>query len=194
MYVCLFLLIFSTNCIYILQDEHTLEWKEFYTRTNITTANAESGLSAKDAAKRLASNGPNVLTPPHQTPKFILFLQTLVAGFNVLLWIGGAAAILSYGLETTQKADADKSNVRLFKINIAKTLFLFLSALSRHCSIFCCDNNKLLSILSRRPIEQHNGRICKNGAAEMHGAFCTLIAVYKRVNCMFLGYTRRTTR
>ena len=56
------------------------------------------GLSQEVAAKRLTQNGPNMLTPPKQTPEIVKFLVQLFGGFSILLWFGSFLCFIAYGI------------------------------------------------------------------------------------------------
>ena len=71
------------------------------------------GLSEKEAANRLLQNGPNVLTPPKQTPEFVKFLKQLFGGFAILLWTGSFLCFIAYGIEEGTSSEASKDYVSM---------------------------------------------------------------------------------
>ncbi|HEU4947180.1 MAG TPA: cation-transporting P-type ATPase [Kribbella sp.] len=60
----------------------------------VTNAGAE-GLSAAEAARRLAADGPNVLPPPRRTPPWRLLVGQLTHLFALMLWAAAALALLA---------------------------------------------------------------------------------------------------
>jgi len=56
------------------------------------------GLTEKEAAERLAANGPNQLTEKKSLPWYINFLLCLTGMFNYLLWLGSVLCFIAYGL------------------------------------------------------------------------------------------------
>ncbi|CAG8532596.1 3994_t:CDS:2 [Paraglomus occultum] len=73
------------------------------------------GLSTAEAEKRLAEQGPNVLTPPKKTHPVIKYLECLFTLFNILLIV---AAIFQYILLAIDY-EANKPNIYLGAILIA---------------------------------------------------------------------------
>ncbi|KAI1320092.1 hypothetical protein EDD11_002064 [Mortierella claussenii] len=60
---------------------------------DVTKPSNSLGLDSSTAAKRLAENGPNILSPPKQTSAFMKFIHCLTSLFNLLLILSG---ILNY--------------------------------------------------------------------------------------------------
>ena len=58
--------------------------------------NVETGIDEKEAAFRLARDGPNMFTPPKQTAWWLLYLKEMVHGFAALLWVAAIGCIISY--------------------------------------------------------------------------------------------------
>lgn len=69
------------------------------------------GLSSIRAAELLARDGPNVLTPPKQTPEIIKFLKQMVGGFSILLWIGAILCWIAYGIQYANDNSGSLDNV-----------------------------------------------------------------------------------
>jgi hypothetical protein len=80
-------------------DEHMMKMPELAARwsTDINNADpaASKGLAPGEAAERLARDGPNVLTPPAETPEIIKFLKQFLDGFMIMLTIAGALCFLA---------------------------------------------------------------------------------------------------
>lgn len=91
-------------------DEHKLTVDELCRRyaTSITT-----GLTDQVAAELLIKNGPNALTPPKQTPKYIKFLRCMLTGFSKLLWVAAFFCFISYGISISQDPATPLDNVWL---------------------------------------------------------------------------------
>lgn len=51
------------------------------------------GLTKEEAARRLQTDGPNVLTPAKKKPEWLVFLEQFTSVFALLLWVG---AFLSF--------------------------------------------------------------------------------------------------
>jgi len=64
-----------------------------------------TGLTASIAARNLARDGPNALTPPKQTPEWVKFCKQLFGGFAMLLWIGAVLCYFAYGIRTVREKD-----------------------------------------------------------------------------------------
>nr|XP_055100298.1 potassium-transporting ATPase alpha chain 2 [Symphalangus syndactylus] len=91
-------------------DDHKLSNRELEEKygTDINT-----GLSSTRAAKLLARDGPNSLTPPKQTPEIIKFLKQMVGGFSILLWVGAFLCWIAYGIQYSSDKSASLNNVYL---------------------------------------------------------------------------------
>lgn len=60
----------------------------------------------------LRVNGPNKLTPARSIPAVLKLLRCLFGGFNILLWLGALASVLSYLIEYRETAnETNKENV-----------------------------------------------------------------------------------
>jgi len=80
-------------------NHHQVELSEL-ARTLET--NLESGLTDEVAARNLARDGPNALTPPKQTPEWLKFCQQLFGGFSMLLWVGATLCFIAYGINSAR--------------------------------------------------------------------------------------------
>eukprot|EP00033_Pygsuia_biforma_P002503 GCRY01002773.1.p1 GENE.GCRY01002773.1~~GCRY01002773.1.p1 ORF type:complete len:1058 (+),score=237.52 GCRY01002773.1:171-3344(+) len=83
-------------------DEHKIALEQLCERL---TTDPEKGLSSTVAADRLQLNGPNMLTPPKETPEWIKFLSQLVGGFATLLWVGSILSFVGYGLDSSEPSN-----------------------------------------------------------------------------------------
>lgn len=74
--------------------------------------NPFQGHTTEKAMELLRKNGPNKLTPPPSTPAILKLLRCLFGGFNILLWLGAVASVLSYLIEYRESgSEANKDNV-----------------------------------------------------------------------------------
>ncbi|KAJ3104764.1 hypothetical protein HDU96_008828 [Phlyctochytrium bullatum] len=92
-------------------DEHLLSFTELEQRHK-TSFNPQRpmesrGLTESDASQRLATNGPNILTPPKKKPAILLYIECLLNIFNALLILCGVMTYVLYGLDKV----ANSSNV-----------------------------------------------------------------------------------
>ena len=65
------------------EDEHTIPLAELKEKLE---TDLESGLTNPKAKDRLEKFGPNSLTPPPKTPKWLKFCTMMFTGFAILLW------------------------------------------------------------------------------------------------------------
>ena len=70
------------------------------------------GLTNAKAKENYERDGPNALTPPKQTPKWIKFCKNLFGGFSLLLWGGAILYFTAYFIQASAHNDALKDNVR----------------------------------------------------------------------------------
>ncbi len=91
-------------------DEHKLSFEDLCSRYN---THIELGLKEDVAHRRLAEHGPNVLTPPKETPLIIKFIKSMISGFSLLLWFAALFCFISYGISTTQDKNAPLDNLWL---------------------------------------------------------------------------------
>ena len=79
-------------------NEHKLSIQELCTKLK---TNNETGLTEVLAEQLLKDNGPNLLTPPKETPEIIKFLKEMTSGFSLLLWVGAALSIIAFIIQYT---------------------------------------------------------------------------------------------
>ena len=92
-------------------DFHTVELSELTSRFKTDINN---GLSEEEAQIRLERDGPNALTPPKVTPKWVKFLQALFGGgFSLLLWFGAVLCFFAYGIQVEFSDNAARDNLYL---------------------------------------------------------------------------------
>lgn len=91
-------------------DVHTIDLGDLYKRFD---TNPETGLSEEEAANRLKKNGPNILTPPKQTPFIIRYLKSFLDGFSLMLSVGGIMCLCAYAFESYSNPTAPLDNVYL---------------------------------------------------------------------------------
>lgn len=76
--------------------EHKEELGDLMSRLNTTL---ESGLSGSQVTELQAKWGPNMLTPPKETPLWLMFIQELTGFFSLLLWFGGILCFVAFYLK-----------------------------------------------------------------------------------------------
>ncbi|CAG8536756.1 6103_t:CDS:2, partial [Acaulospora colombiana] len=85
-------------------DEHLFSIEKVAERYNVdvnTVKPAESrGLQESQAAQLLATNGPNVLTPPKKKHPIMKYLECLSTLFNILLIIAGILMYILFGINS----------------------------------------------------------------------------------------------
>lgn len=59
-------------------------------------------------------DGPNQLSPPKTTPKWIKFCANLFGGFAMLLWIGAILCVIAYGIDYYTLERPSKDNASFF--------------------------------------------------------------------------------
>ncbi len=84
-------------------DDHILSLTDlaakFTTDVNPDEPKKSRGLTAPEAAARLAKYGPNALTPPPVIPQWLKFLIKLSNPFLVMLNAAGALSVICYGIQ-----------------------------------------------------------------------------------------------
>ncbi|KAJ3298821.1 hypothetical protein HDU79_005193, partial [Rhizoclosmatium sp. JEL0117] len=82
--------------------EHLLSIAEVAAKYSVSVNEAKpqdsQGLTAAEAAKRLAENGPNMLTPPKKRHWILRFLDILMGLFNVMLLVSGIFCYILLGI------------------------------------------------------------------------------------------------
>jgi len=79
--------------------EHKVELTELLGQLGV---NPDSGLSAKQVNELFESFGPNLLTPPKQTPAWVKFVQELTGFFSILLWCGAILCFIGYSIDRSK--------------------------------------------------------------------------------------------
>uniref|UniRef100_A0A914YQP8 Na(+)/K(+)-exchanging ATPase n=1 Tax=Panagrolaimus superbus TaxID=310955 RepID=A0A914YQP8_9BILA len=94
----------------VKMDEHQISIEELMKRYDTDINN---GLTSAEAEKKLNRDGPNCLTPPKTTPKWIKFCKNLFGGFSMLLWIGAILCIIAYAVDYFNMHNPSKDNLYL---------------------------------------------------------------------------------
>uniref|UniRef100_A0A914P1Z9 Na(+)/K(+)-exchanging ATPase n=1 Tax=Panagrolaimus davidi TaxID=227884 RepID=A0A914P1Z9_9BILA len=92
----------------VKMDEHQISIEELMKRYG---SDIHKGLKTNEAEKKLALDGPNQLSPPKTTPKWLKFCKNLFGGFSLLLWIGAILCIVAYVVDLFTKHDPSKDNI-----------------------------------------------------------------------------------
>ncbi|XP_038634749.1 potassium-transporting ATPase alpha chain 2-like isoform X2 [Scyliorhinus canicula] len=92
------------------QQDHKISIKELVKKYE---TNLVKGLSSAKAAEILARDGPNVLTPPKQTPELIKFMKQMIGGFSLLLWVGAVLCWIAYAIQLGEGNHSAKDNLYL---------------------------------------------------------------------------------
>ncbi|ORZ32782.1 P-type cation-transporting ATPase [Catenaria anguillulae PL171] len=81
-------------------DEHKLTLDEicdrYKTAADPSQPASSPGLTPEEAARRLAADGPNQMSPAKTTHPFIKFIEHLLALFNLLLLVAGGLTLILY--------------------------------------------------------------------------------------------------
>eukprot|EP01129_Flabellula_baltica_P001519 TRINITY_DN1145_c0_g1_i2.p1 TRINITY_DN1145_c0_g1~~TRINITY_DN1145_c0_g1_i2.p1 ORF type:complete len:1090 (+),score=302.41 TRINITY_DN1145_c0_g1_i2:16-3285(+) len=77
------------------------------------------GLSQDERASRLEEYGPNMLSPPKQTPEIIKFIKELTGFFSLLLWAGAILSFVGYIIDPQK----DQSNLYIGIVLTVVVLF-----------------------------------------------------------------------
>ncbi|XP_045626280.2 sodium/potassium-transporting ATPase subunit alpha isoform X1 [Procambarus clarkii] len=91
-------------------DEHKIPIEELYQRLNV---NPDRGLTQAEARRRTERDGPNTLTPLHQTPKWVRFCKNLFGGFAFLLWMGAILCFIAASIEAATVEEPNNDNLYL---------------------------------------------------------------------------------
>eukprot|EP01134_Creolimax_fragrantissima_P001977 CFRG1977T1 len=91
-------------------DDHTVAIEELLDR--LKTSPTE-GLTFEAAKTKLELDGPNVLTPPKGTPKWLKLTRNLFGGFAALLWVGGILCFIAYTIEAASGKNPAPDNLFL---------------------------------------------------------------------------------
>lgn len=86
--------------------------------------NAAQGLDSDTAAYRLEKHGPNSLTPPRQTPWWLLLFAQFTDLFSLLLLFAAAICVLAFALDPQEDMHLYLAGF-LFSVVLATSLFSF---------------------------------------------------------------------
>lgn len=91
----------SSNDIEDLHQEldtrdHLIPIQQLCQRLNTDT---QTGMTEEHAAELLLIDGPNALSPPQITPRYVIFLKCMFDGFAAILWICAALCFFIWALE-----------------------------------------------------------------------------------------------
>lgn len=94
----------------IVIDDHEIPLEALLRRF---TSSETAGISEAEAANRFKRDGPNALTPPKQTSKWVKLAGSVFGGFNFLLWCAAIASGIGYGMDMSMSEDEEvpKDNV-----------------------------------------------------------------------------------
>lgn len=94
----------------VVIDDHEIPLDALFKRY---TTSEKNGISEAEATNRLNRDGPNALTPPKQTSKWIKLAGSIFGGFNFLLWCAASASAVGYGMDLSMSDDEEvpKDNV-----------------------------------------------------------------------------------
>ncbi|XP_067129299.1 sodium/potassium-transporting ATPase subunit alpha-like isoform X2 [Centruroides vittatus] len=92
------------------KDEHKIPIQELYARLG---TNPDSGLTQQQAKHNLERDGPNALSPPKKTPKWVKFCKNLFGGFALLLWIGAILCFVAYSILAASSDEPPDDNLYL---------------------------------------------------------------------------------
>ncbi|OQV18353.1 Sodium/potassium-transporting ATPase subunit alpha [Hypsibius exemplaris] len=91
-------------------DDHIIPVEELFNKLDV---DPKTGLNDDEAAKRLARDGKNMLTPPKKVPEIVKLLHEFVGGFSPLLEVGAILCFIAYGIEKGISGDS-ASNDNLY--------------------------------------------------------------------------------
>jgi len=76
------------------------------------TTNIATGLTTEQYNAIYAIDGDNALSPPKETPWYVLLFLSMIGGFNNLLWAGSILCFIAYGIQTSE-GNATPDNLAL---------------------------------------------------------------------------------
>uniref|UniRef100_A0A8C9UMG4 Sodium/potassium-transporting ATPase subunit alpha n=1 Tax=Spermophilus dauricus TaxID=99837 RepID=A0A8C9UMG4_SPEDA len=94
----------------VVMDDHKLTLEELSAKYSV---DLNKGLSPEKAKENLLRDGPNALTPPATTPKWVKFCKQLFGGFSLLLWTGAILCFLAYCIQLYAHQEPSKDNLFL---------------------------------------------------------------------------------
>jgi len=74
------------------------------------------GLTDAQVDLHLDEYGPNVLTPPQETPEWQKFAKHLLGGFSLLMWVGAALCFCAFGVQHAYLPDAPNDYVIIMSV------------------------------------------------------------------------------
>lgn len=83
----------------VVVTEHKEDLQQLFDRLGV---NPNVGHRSDQAKELLDKFGPNMLTPPKQTPAFIKFIQELTGFFSLLLWGGAILCFIGYSIDRSE--------------------------------------------------------------------------------------------
>ncbi|XP_021568356.1 sodium/potassium-transporting ATPase subunit alpha-4 [Carlito syrichta] len=94
----------------VVMDDHKLTLEELSAKYAVDLT---KGHSPRKAEELLIRDGPNILTPPPTTPKWVKFCKQLFGGFSLLLWTGAILCFVAFGIQSYFYDDFTKDNLYL---------------------------------------------------------------------------------
>uniref|UniRef100_A0AAF5PTS8 Sodium/potassium-transporting ATPase subunit alpha n=2 Tax=Wuchereria bancrofti TaxID=6293 RepID=A0AAF5PTS8_WUCBA len=94
----------------VQMDEHQIPMEELVKRLD---SDIDNGLTASKAARILARDGPNALSPPKTTPEWVKFCKNLFGGFALLLWVGAFLCYVAHAVDYFSMEYPTKDNLYL---------------------------------------------------------------------------------
>jgi sodium/potassium-transporting ATPase subunit alpha len=79
--------------------------KLYDVKANATHPQTSPGLTASEAAQRLESDGPNMMTPPKGKSALKLFGECLLTSFNTVLLLAAIISFVLQGLSASEEFD-----------------------------------------------------------------------------------------
>ena len=98
-----------------------------HTNIDLNNVRNSQGLSAKEAAERLARDGLNALTPPKETPEIIKYLSHYLDPFMILLTLCGVLSCIAYAADTSQQINL-WIGVVLFGVVVLSSTFAYVQS------------------------------------------------------------------
>lgn len=143
--------------------EHTMQIEDLYKKLQ---TNPKTGLTNQLAKINLDLHGPNRLTPPKQTPEWVIFVRNVFSYFGILLWVGSLLCFLAYFIQSTAYEDPPEDNVKKLtfkkcKKHILKKLyewsFYEILVMAGHCARRGRNCHGHLFLLPRIQVVKNHG-------------------------------------
>ncbi|ODN01960.1 Sodium/potassium-transporting ATPase subunit alpha [Orchesella cincta] len=90
--------------------EHTIPIEDLFRKLQTS---AEKGLTLTQAKLIFEREGPNRLTPPKQTPEWVLFVRNVFSYFGILLWVGALLCFFAFTIQSLTYENAPRDNLWL---------------------------------------------------------------------------------